>query len=129
MRDEAFVLRSPQAARRIVAVWAGPHSRSAALNGTSAFARTPSGSVGAPSSLSASVSDGLGAPAVLAADRVTPLWSSTTGGELAVHRGSDAIDLTTLSPGLPIASALGRDAAGELWLAWQSVGPPAGEAR
>ena len=108
---------------------AGLHSEDSSdpLNGTSVFGRQPDGTLGSPSGLSASIADGLGASAVLAADGSTPLWSSATGNQLAVHHGADEIDLSPLSPGIPVSSALGYDAAGELWLAWHSVGSGAAD--
>jgi hypothetical protein len=103
---------------------AGLHSDDSSdpLNGTSVLGRQSGGTLGTPTGLSTSIADGLGASAVLAADRSTPLWSSATGNQLVVHRGADEIDLSSLSPGIPVSSALGYDAAGELWLSWDSVG-------
>lgn len=103
---------------------AGLHSDDDAdpLNGTNAFGWFDGGALGNPGPLSADVADTLGATAVPAADVSTTLWSSTTGAQLVVHRGAEAIDLTSLSPGLPVTSALGHDAGGRLWLAWHSVG-------
>jgi hypothetical protein len=103
---------------------AGLHSDddSDPLNGTNLFAPFSGDALGQPTPLSADVADTLGATAVLAADGNTTMWSSTTGAQLVVHRGTEAIDLTSLSPGLPVTSALGYDASGRLWLAWHSVG-------
>lgn len=107
---------------------AGLHSDDSAdpLNGTNVVARpAPGGGLGAPTVLSGAIADGLGAGAVLAADGVTPLWSSTSGGQLAVHRGSAELDLP--SPGLAVSSAIAYDRAGGLWLAWHAVGAGAAD--
>lgn len=96
------------------------------LNGTNVFARSgPGAGLGAPTALSDAIADGLGAGAVLAADGVTPVWSSTTGGQLAIHRGAGELDLP--SPGLAVSSALDYDRAGQLWLAWHAVGAGAAD--